>query len=291
MEIIFHCDDMGATINSTKRILQACEDGLINSFSILANGEGIEDISKRLKELTNGKLRIAIHLNLLEGKLLSSINKSLLADNYGNMHFSFIDLLFYWLLCSKKKRKILLNEIEQEWRAQIEMVKTICYPHQITSVDGHEHINILPFLFPLVVKLAEEQKIPQIRIPREVFHFSENLRESLSITFLVNIIKHYVLKILTWYSIDKLKLHNDNRTKYIIGILYTGIITRSSVKAGIEAAEKKRATSVEIIFHIGKAAETEMNRWEGNQKVASFNTSTDRDKEYNELVKLRREGL
>lgn len=291
MDIIFHCDDAGATVNSTRCILQAFDNGLINSLSIVANGDGVGEISQRLQKLSKNKMRIAVHLNLLEGKLLSSNKTNLLLDDHGNLHFKFIDLVKKWLSLSKKKKNELLSEIEQEWRAQIEKVKTVCYPHQISQIDSHEYIHMLPFLFPLVVRLAEEQNIPQIRIPREVYHISENLYDSLSVNFLVNIIKHYVLKILSWYSIDKLNFRNYDHSKYIIGVLYTGKMTISSVKAGIEAARRRKATSVEIIFHIGRAKESEVSRWVGNLKTASAYTSKNRDKEYAELAKLKKEEL
>jgi len=39
MQLIYHSDDMGATPSTSSRIMRAWEEGLIEGFSIFANGK------------------------------------------------------------------------------------------------------------------------------------------------------------------------------------------------------------------------------------------------------------
>jgi predicted glycoside hydrolase/deacetylase ChbG (UPF0249 family) len=62
-------------------------------------------------------------------------------------------------------RKLRLAEIESEWRAQIQEVRGAGI--EVTHLDGHKHVHMLPPLFPIVLRLAREYSIPGVRLAVE----------------------------------------------------------------------------------------------------------------------------
>jgi predicted glycoside hydrolase/deacetylase ChbG (UPF0249 family) len=69
------------------------------------------------------------------------------------------------LLVRLAARKLVLREVETEWNAQIEKVKAAgILP---THVDGHKHVQMLPGLFSLAIRLAKKHGIGAIRVSHE----------------------------------------------------------------------------------------------------------------------------
>ena len=65
--IILHSDDLGITSSITKNMLDSWRAGHLKSFSIIANGSAINEISDALTSSPELKARIAVHFNLSEG--------------------------------------------------------------------------------------------------------------------------------------------------------------------------------------------------------------------------------
>lgn len=289
MRTYYHSDDIGATSSITKRILQAWKEGLLDGFSIMANGEALSDISAGLLQNADKEARISVHLNLSEGKSLFPPEKlSLLVDSNGNLKHGFISLLTLWLKSSSRVRKQMLMQIENEFRAQIRRAKEVCTPRHIRAVDGHNHIHMLPFAFPIAARLAKEEGIPEIRISRELFFLSPQIRESLKIGFLVNILKHVVLRVFSWKAIPVAKRYGLSSPDALLGVLYTGMMSENAARAGINSAKRNGIERLEILFHIGRASKDELGRWITDPRVASFFASESRDLEFIALKRLRK---
>ena len=291
MKIIFHCDDTGATSCMTKRILETWKAGFIDGFSILANGDATSEVCLGLLSDPDRDVRIAVHLNLCEGKSLTQpCDIPLLVDSRGNLKQSFVGLLVLWLISSNVKRQALLRQVEREWRAQITEVKRICRPRKVTGVDSHINIHMLPFLFSVAARLAKEEGIPEIRMSNEAaFYFSSRFVESFSLAFLVNVIKFLVLRACSWSVRRFSKEHGLTGPDALVGILYTGRMTRTTAKSGIAAALRKGLRVIEVVFHIGRASNRESSRWEHRRGLSAFPLSERRDMEYFELMALRKE--
>jgi len=283
MSIFVHVDDVGATESATRRVLDAWKKGLIDSFSILGNGEALPIVQSALAKHRNRPLRIGVHLNLSEGKSLTDNN--LLAGPDENFIYGFGGLLWRWTTSGKHQKQRLFKEIENEWHAQIDKAKEICSPRKIDSLDGHIHIHMLPFLFPVAAKLALENDISEIRISDEVFHFSGKWIENISIAFLINILKYALLKICSYPAKRSAKKYELKYPDALIGILYTGIMTSSRACDGIKAAMKRGAKNIEVVFHIGRANKLEAQQWRLSKQEFQ---SLQRDKEYRELIEFRK---
>jgi len=288
--LIFHSDDAGATKKVTRRIMQAWVDGLIASFSVLANGDSLGLVKQYLEQHPEKPARIAVHLNLCEGKSLAfNIGESTISDQDGLLNARFGSLLLNWLSFSAKRKKDLLSHIEAEWRTQIELIIETLSPRKIQALDGHMHMHMLPFLFPLAAKLAKEYGIPEIRVTNEVFHISQHASDSMSFSFLINIVKYVVLKLCSLPADKHLRHYKINAPDTIVGILYSGIMTAASAKKGIMAAKNKNRKCIEVLFHIGGSAPDESKRWDSCPDIGEFYWSQLRNSEYEELAKLRME--
>lgn len=288
MEIIHHSDDYGFTSSVTQRIADAWEQGLLDSFSIMANGDALEEGAARLGSRPDRQVRIAVHLNLFEGQASADPNDvPLITDAAGRLNNTFAGLLMRGLGGSKARRNALLSQVEREWRAQIERVRTICAPRPIAALDSHLHFHMLPFLFPTALKLAEEFGIGEIRVTREPFYLSPVLADSLSPAFAANLLKSLVLRVCVRRVGGALRSSLVSDTDAFVGILYTGRMSKASALAGIERCRRSGAGRIEMLWHIGRASKEEIERREGRSTASAFPTSPMRDREFAALKELR----
>jgi predicted glycoside hydrolase/deacetylase ChbG (UPF0249 family) len=78
------------------------------------------------------------------------------------------------LLLKRARRGLALQEVEQEWDAQIQKVRDAGV--QPTHIDGHKHVHMLPGLFEIALRLAKRHGIGAIRVSLE----ASQLRAALS---------------------------------------------------------------------------------------------------------------
>lgn len=288
MKVIFHADDAGATAAITERILQAWRSGWLDSFSIITNGESCGLISDALQTDRSRPVRLAVHLNLSEGLPASPVAEvSMLVNEAGVLKHSFVSLLVLWAKSASSRRQALVRQIETEWRAQVRHARTICAPHAIDAVDSHNHVHMLPFLFPVALRLAQQEHIREIRISREPLFVSDRLKETLRVRFLKNVVKHALLRYLA-ASADRLRRRTSiSSGGALVGVFYTGMMSDTAARAGIRAAKRSGASSAEVVFHIGRAKENEASRWNHMPQVAPFFLSSRRDEEFEALRRLR----
>jgi predicted glycoside hydrolase/deacetylase ChbG (UPF0249 family) len=287
--VFFHADDMGATPVMTARLFESWEAGLLDSFSVFGNCDHPDTISVRLGADLCRPVRISVHLNLWEGKPLSPANHiGQLVDRFGYFNSGFFRILNrYHCAGTDRERNTLVSQIEREWRAQIENVIGMIALRPLTALDGHIHMHMVPFLFRLAVKLAKEYHIPEIRNVREPFYLSRNIEDCLSKRFLVNCLKRGVLTAFSSQNAKHSETEGLRSPDRLLGVLYSGMMNRANIAAGIAAARRSGARRIEVLVHIGKADVSELGRWNGSTSKASFVLSPSRDTEFAELTRLR----
>jgi predicted glycoside hydrolase/deacetylase ChbG (UPF0249 family) len=156
--LIVNADDYNTDSERNRGILQAAQDGMVTSVSVIANLHG-ED--KALAELTGVMgARIGIHLNLTSGRPLVPGLKTLTDDAGG----------FYPKQTAWRKAllgKFAMKEVEEEFAAQIEHLTAagITPDH----IDGNNHIHIFPGIARVAGSLAQRYGISRIRLPQETF--------------------------------------------------------------------------------------------------------------------------
>ena len=175
-KLIVNADDLGADEARNAGIFEAIHAGTVTSASILPNGPALNDALRRIRFLSQRNVSFGIHLNLSEGKPLSSNLKWITGKDGCFLKKPHAHQLFMGLCDSdensdgysergSKAVSALQGEIAQEVNAQIEsLLKTGV---RIDHLDGHQHIHLFPAVFPAVVDLVRRHGIPWMRIPEE----------------------------------------------------------------------------------------------------------------------------
>ncbi len=160
-----NADDFGLHEEINKGIIKGYKEGFITSTSLMCSAPAFEDAVVLAQE--NPGLGIGIHLTLV-GSVPSVLPKekiSSLVDDKGLFPENYVAFakMFY-------TGQVKMVQLGLELRAQIE--KALATGLNITHVDSHQHTHVLPGMTGLVVKLCNEYKIKNIRIPQEGYFFS-----------------------------------------------------------------------------------------------------------------------
>lgn len=284
MIIYKHTDDLGITLANSNSILQAWENKYIQGFSIVANAVTHEFIKNRLLKNAEVPARVAVHLNLTDGYSAASKETiPLLVDRSGRLKVSFLKALFTHII-GGKRREFFLQQVEIEWKHQIEKVKDCIQERKITFLDSHYHIHMVPSLFKLTIKLCRLYNIPQVRRSREFFYFSDNTHDNLSIYFFINTLKHFLLNFLSRFN--KIPLPLVPSADYIAGVLFSTRMNKSVIKEITAVAEKKKISSLEIVFHIGYTDQVSLYEWTTNKGTRKHYSSKGPENEWKAVKQI-----
>jgi chitin disaccharide deacetylase len=151
IQLIINADDYGYYPCISKGILGAGSSGVLTATGILANSPGLK---AQLEWLDSVKgLDLGVHLNLTFRQPLTSTMIEKLSRWDGCFPGA------YSMSLMILTGKISIKDIRIEWRAQIEA----CQQKKLLFLNSHEHIHMLPVLFPLALELAQEYEIPHVR--------------------------------------------------------------------------------------------------------------------------------
>lgn len=154
--IIVNADDFGMNSGNNQAIIEAFGKGLISSTTLMANMPGFEEACELAccHQLLG---RIGVHLNLTEGRPLSTAIRSfpLFCDEFGL--FRPRRTLFY---LAKEER----HAVEAEFSAQIQA----CLDRGIhpTHLDSHQHIHTEWPIGQIAISVARQYGIGAIRLTR-----------------------------------------------------------------------------------------------------------------------------
>jgi len=146
-KIIVHADDFGLSEKVNEGILYAHREGILTSTSIMACGPAFDHAVHLIKEVDS--LDIGVHLTAIEERpLLSPLYIPSLVTKEGRFYPHAKHFLKNYLL-----GRISLEEVRLEFTKQIE--KILDSGIDITHIDSHQHIHILPGIFKITVSLAK----------------------------------------------------------------------------------------------------------------------------------------
>ena len=249
--LIVNADDLGWTEGVNRGIGEAHRNGIVTSASLLANGAAFAS-GAELARSTPG-LGVGVHLNLTDGaptarpeEVASLVNTN--GEFEGGPEF---------LLLRIAKRNLALNEIEQEWDAQIEKVKEAGI--EPTHLDGHKHVHMLPGLFEIALRLAKRHGIGAIRVSHE----ESSLRSALSAGDELHaavVLKQGVqargLKLLARDAREQADRAGISTADYFCGIAQTGEMTKEGVARLLRSLPEG---TTELMSHPGYADEELLN--------------------------------
>jgi predicted glycoside hydrolase/deacetylase ChbG (UPF0249 family) len=249
--LIVNADDLGWTEGVNRGILEAHRKGLVTSTSLLANGRAFDsavDIARGNPELGTG-----VHLNLSDGppvapaeKVRSLLNKKGQLDEAPES-----------LLMRMASRNLPYDEVELEWDAQIQKIRATGIAP--THLDGHKHVQMLPGLFEIALRLAKKYDIPAIRVSHEESKLRAALtsgKEQSTSMLIKQGVQARGLKMLARDARELAAHAAIATTDYFCGIAQTGVLTRKGVE---QLLENLPEGTTELMCHPGYADEALRN--------------------------------
>lgn len=157
--LVVTADDVGLHPGMTLGALEAHDRGIVTAVSVSPNGRAFEPAVERLKDRPT--LDAGAHLTLVGERPLSPPETipSLLGKD-GALLPGFPAFVRRAVL-----GKIRWDEVERELRAQIE--RLLGTGLRVVHANGHQHLHVLPGVFEIVRKLADEYRITWLRIPAD----------------------------------------------------------------------------------------------------------------------------
>ncbi len=147
MKIIINADDFGFSESINRGIIEAYQEGLISSTTIMMNMPYTEDAIQKWKE--NPSLNLGLHINLTQGSPISSDVQSLV-DQHNVFHNH--------KKVEKEEVKITYEDAYKEIKAQIEKLQS--YNVKIDHLDYHHPIHLNPSIRKALIDLAIEYQLP-----------------------------------------------------------------------------------------------------------------------------------
>ncbi|UOE41367.1 ChbG/HpnK family deacetylase [Chryseobacterium suipulveris] len=224
-KLIINADDFGFTLGANQAIFKAHTEGYLTHASLMANTEYFEDAVSLLPQCHG--LKIGVHVTLTCGK---SLAKESVLEKNDNLDYTFVQLLLM------RKSASVLKSIENEVEAQILKIKE--QGIEISHIDGHEHIHIIPSINKIVRRLAKKYQIERVREINE--NFFESLRFNRKNTTVANIIKLLLLKTLSLFN-------EKSSSVGFYSMLNTCNITAENLFPFLD--KSKRYNTVEVMLH------------------------------------------
>lgn len=241
--LIVNADDLGWTEGVNRGIAEAHRNGIVTSASLLANGAAFAS-GVEMARTTPG-LGVGVHLNLSDGEPVADRELvTALLNNRGELEGRPESLLL-----RLARRSQLLHEIELEWDAQIQKVLGVGI--EPTHLDGHRHVQMLPGLFEIVLRLAKRHGIAAVRISHE----ESSLRTALSAgakqkgsVVMKQGVQARGLKLLAPDAREQAERAGIAAADYFCGIAQTGELTREGVLRLLELLPEG---TTELMCHPG----------------------------------------
>jgi chitin disaccharide deacetylase len=172
--LVINADDFGLTEGINRGIVDAFQNGIVTSTSLLATMPAFHHAAELALK---NHLDIGAHISLTlgtpctgKGSLAPILRDGQFIDSYRN--------LFMNIYRGRIKREDLEYEIE------CQIAKIEKNGLRINHINGHQHILMLPSLLKTIFSLMKKHEIPFLRVPAEIIKVS-SLRSHKGWAFLV----------------------------------------------------------------------------------------------------------
>ena len=233
--LIINADDFGFSDDVNTAIIQAHEEGILTSTSLMVTGDAAQNAIALAKN--HPHLAVGLHLVLVCGKsVLPPAQIPHLVDSQGNFSDNPTQAGLNYQFNQATRA-----ELRSEISAQLEKFRNSGL--NLAHVDGHLHLHVHPVILNILTEFAAEFKIKFIRLP------SEELTKNLKIdrrNLFTKIIWSIVFGQLRNYGEGLLKTHNIKFADRVYGLLQTGNMSEEYLLSLIPQIEAKL---VEIYAH------------------------------------------
>jgi len=151
-KLIVNADDFGFNTKINQGIIHSYKNGVVTSTSLMVTKEGFEDAVNLIRD--NPKLCVGIHIDL---------------DQFFEIDHA------KGVISGYRQNPLPIEEITSEIKKQIELVlsKGITIDH----LTGHHHVHLVDEVFPIVVSLMKEYKIPAMRFHKKILYNQDKYEE------------------------------------------------------------------------------------------------------------------
>jgi hopanoid biosynthesis associated protein HpnK len=233
--LVINADDFGFSHDVNAAIIQAHEEGILTSTSLMVTGDAAQEAIALAKN--HPHLAVGLHLVLVCGKsVLPPAQIPHLVDSQGNFSHNPTQAGLNYQFNQATRA-----ELRLEISAQLEKFRNSGL--NLAHVDGHLHLHVHPVILNILTEFAAEFKIKFIRLP------SEELTKNLKIdrrNLFTKIIWSIVFGQLRNYGEGLLKTHNIKFADRVYGLLQTGDMSEEYLLSLIPQIEAKL---VEIYAH------------------------------------------
>lgn len=171
--LLVTADDVGLHAGIVRGAIHAHKKGIVTACSVVANGNEFPHAVELLRDTPS--LEVGVHLALVEEKPISPPQKvRSLVTNRGRFfpRYRQFSMRYY-------AGAIRMDEVVRELRAQIESVLARGLP--VVHANGHDHVHVLPRIWEIVQKLAEEYRIRYLRLPADMIPADAGIQRASSI--------------------------------------------------------------------------------------------------------------
>ena len=269
MKPYLHADDIGMSSAVTDNILDAVDNGVVTSVSLVVNGHDSQRACAEL--LARPHVAVSLHLNLSEGIHLADTPRK------GQPIVAGFEPLFVKNFTLSDKSEV-LAEIEAQISLFAKDYVSKAEPGTRFRLDSHHHTHCIPYIFDKIIELADQYAIKSIRVPNENFFFRFS-KKYLSISVMVNYVKKFLLQALSWRMtriLRKMKIESD---RGFIGVIYTGFMEVDNIRDALGAVKVSDNTLVEVLLHPGGSTEAEQAFWAARPALWTYYSSEWRGRE------------
>lgn len=258
MKVIFNADDFGLTRAVNAGIMEAYEHGLLKSASLMVTAEAADDAVAWAKARPG--LDVGLHIALTEERpaLPPEQIPSLVTDG---RFYPRRGTVFFRYAIGRWDVAEAAAEIAAQWN------RLLGYGLEPSHLDGHQHLHLLPWLFPSVIALARGHRIRFVRT-----RLGDPVAGAGSLARKISVLAINKISRLNWA-----KTPDPDGLAMIpfttVGFLQSGgALTVSSLMATLDQLRRDQGQGiVEVMIHPGRCdAETERKyghwryRWESD---------------------------
>ncbi len=154
-KLIVTADDFGLTQGVNEAIVLAHRQGIVTSASLMVNGMAFESAASLARQ--HAGLDVGLHLNLTQGHPVSDPGTiPSLASSRGFLYDHPLALAVGLI-----RRRVRAIDLEREIQAQLE--RALGVGLEITHVDGHKHVHVIPNVLQVLCKVAPAYGIKALR--------------------------------------------------------------------------------------------------------------------------------
>jgi chitin disaccharide deacetylase len=228
-------DDFGASKSINRAIIKAHREGILTSASLMVNGDAFEDAVEQARD--NPNLSVGIHLVLVQGRSVvtpTEIPDLVNADGYFLNSAVLAGLKFFFI-------KPLKAQIEKELRDQ--MQKFVSTKLKLSHINSHLNIHMHPSVLDIVLKLADEFGVKNLRLTKDDLFLNLKLDRSALVYKLFHFL---IFGILTKMYRKKLLKRGFRFTDAVYGLLQSGNMNETYVS---DLLNNLKEGISEIYFH------------------------------------------